>query len=55
MTTKNEKKSTGKQANITPVTSYEDETPTDLMLMIDDVDHVVALLITKLITKVSKI
>ena len=36
MTTKKEKKSTGKRAKITPVTSYEDETPTDLMLMIDD-------------------
>jgi len=35
MTTKKEKKSTGKRAKITPVTSYEDETPTDLMLMTD--------------------
>ena len=36
MTTKKEKKSTGKRAKSTPVMSYEDETPTDLMLMIDD-------------------
>ena len=38
MTTKKEKKSTGKRAKSTPVMSYEDETPTDLMLMIDDDD-----------------